>query len=342
MAVALPTFDDSYLDRTPNKTTRAATQQDFSPLFGVLHETAGYGSLQWNLRPDVRSSYNYLIREGRTYRYVNERKHISWGAGVNSTWTLGGQRYVGGAINAYAVNIELEGPNDGTPMDPRNIEEAVRLLAYLNHEHHIPLVTNYWPEHVDVAPGYKTDARGYSGKLLVEQAARAVGAPAPLPASPKAVIGVKPSATWEQWFRSVTRHGGLNLCSEGEWERIYRHGEDDEIDPVFVLALAKHETGSPLGMSPLARRTKQLLNIRATAGEWRPTVAHNGGLWHADESYYQGLRRALHHLKLVYGWQKGLHTVESIIPVFAPATDGNNVPLYIQSVRTDMAYIPAH
>jgi len=52
-------FDTSYLNKTPNKTARNTTS--FKPEFVILHETAGYGSLEWNLRPEVRSSYNYLI-----------------------------------------------------------------------------------------------------------------------------------------------------------------------------------------------------------------------------------------------------------------------------------------
>lgn len=330
-------FNTTYLNRTPNKTPRS--RGGFSPYFVVWHETAGYGSLNWNLKPEVRSSFNYLIlRSGAIFWYVDERAYISWHAGVQSRWTVNAVPYVGGGVNIYSVGVELEGPNDGTPITQNQANSAVNLMRYFKATYGIPMVPTWNPEHKDVAPGYKDDGRGFSAELLLQQAR--ASEPAPVAAIP--VIGVKPSIDGEAWWRALERNGGAALLSQSEAERIHRHCEDDEIDPAFLGAVWLHEGGRPLGSSLLQQKSRCPLNIKAAGDEWRPTVTFNGSKWHADESFYQGLRRSIHHLKNVYGWEKGLHTVQSIIPAFAPASDGNNVPAYIRSVAEDMAYMQAH
>jgi hypothetical protein len=45
------------------------------------------------------------------------------------------------------------------------------------------------------------------------------------------------------------------------------------------------------------------------------------------------------HLKNEYAWKRGLRTIGEIIPVFAPAADGNVPERYIQAVGVDMDYI---
>ncbi len=150
-------FNNSYLNRTPNKTPR--NTNSFVPEFVVLHETAGYGSLDWNLRPEVRSSYNYLIsRNGTIYHYVDEQSYVAWHAGVNSS----ARGYTGGQLNTYAIGVEVEGPNDGTPITTAQTKSLVALLKYFNEQYGIPLTRDYFFGHSDVAPGYKSDPRGYS------------------------------------------------------------------------------------------------------------------------------------------------------------------------------------
>ncbi|XSG76282.1 N-acetylmuramoyl-L-alanine amidase [Herpetosiphon llansteffanensis] len=150
-------FDTSYLNKTPNKTARNTTS--FKPEFVILHETAGYGSLEWNLRPEVRSSYNYLIaRDGKTYHYVNEKAYVAWHAGVRS-WARG---YSGGEINVHAIGVEVEGPNDGTPITTAQTKSLVELIRYFRDTYAIPISRDYFFAHSTVAPGYKDDPRGYS------------------------------------------------------------------------------------------------------------------------------------------------------------------------------------
>lgn len=165
-------FNDTYLNRTPNKTAR--NTKNFKPEFVVMHETAGYGSLDWNLRPDVRSSYNYLIsRSGVVYHYIDEKAYIAWHAGVNSA----ARGYTGGQLNVYALGVELEGPNDGTPITTAQTKAMVELLRFFNTTYAIPLTREYFVGHKDVAPGYKSDPKGYSVEYTLKIITEAAPAP---------------------------------------------------------------------------------------------------------------------------------------------------------------------
>jgi hypothetical protein len=166
-------FNTSYLNKTPSKTARTATS--FKPEFVVMHETAGYGTLEWNLRPEVRASFNYLIvRNGFIYHYVNEREYIAWHAGINTRWKINSRLYEGSEHNTYAIGVELEGPNDGTPITGAQRDSTIKLMQYFNQAYKIPLQAVYFPEHYQVVaavnPTYKSDAKGYNASLLVELA----------------------------------------------------------------------------------------------------------------------------------------------------------------------------
>ena len=165
-------FNTSYLNRTPNKTARNSTR--FVPEFVVMHETAGYGSLEWNLRPDVRASFNYLItRNGVIYHYVDEQAFIAWHAGIRSY----ARGYSGGQINVYSIGVELEGPNDGTPITTAQTQSMVALLRYFREKYGIPLTRQFYFAHKDVAPGYKDDPRGYSVEYTLKLIADSEPAP---------------------------------------------------------------------------------------------------------------------------------------------------------------------
>lgn len=156
-------FNTSYLNLTPNKTPR--NTKTFKPEFVVMHETAGYGSLQWNLRADVRSSYNYLIsRAGVVYHYVDERAFIAWHAGVNSM----ARGYSGGQINVFGIGCELEGPNDGTPITTAQTKAMLELMRHFRDAYGIPITRQFYFAHKDVAPGHKTDPQGYSVEQTIK------------------------------------------------------------------------------------------------------------------------------------------------------------------------------
>lgn len=327
-------LNPSYLNKTPNK------HQHTEPahLVGiVLHETAGFGTLEWNLKPDVKASFNYLIlQNGAIYHYVDETQFVAWHAGIRSAWTINGVRYVGAEFNEYFVGIEVEGANDGTPITTAQRDSLIALLQHLNQTYGIPLDVEHCPEHSHIAPGYKTDAKGFSNAVILELATKTINRDV-LP--DLTVIGGNPMITLAQFIGSLQRHNAP--LSVIEMERVYRLAMWLQVEPAFLIALWKHEGGSPLGSSELQRQTFNPLNIKAPATEWRKIVQSNGSMFYWYESFQIGLMQAVLHLKVQYGAQ-GLTTVREILPVFAPSSDGNNVEAYIRSVLEDMNYIREH
>jgi len=171
-------LNTSYLNRTPNKEQRA--NGGYRPIACLWHETAGLGSLDYCLQPTIRASFNYLIdRNGAIYHYVDERSYIAWGGGIGpsgtvngisynglSYWRVEGTTYRGSSLNSAFIHIELEGPNDGTPITGQQTESAIILMLYCAARYNIPLDAVRHPEHAQVAPTYKTDALGYSAETI--------------------------------------------------------------------------------------------------------------------------------------------------------------------------------
>jgi hypothetical protein len=96
------------------------------------------------------------------------------------------------------------------------------------------------------------------------------------------------------------------------------------IDPVYALAFFQHE--SRLGTSGVARATLSLGNIRCSAGYSCIQGFRAYSSWQAGYADWFQLIRNL------YINQWGLRTVEQIIPVYAPASDHNDVDGYIAAI----------
>lgn len=328
-------LNTSYLNKTPNKTKRLTT--DFKPLFVVCHETAGTGSLDWNLRPDVQASFNYLIkRDGEIYHYVDERTHFAWHAGRgpnkkpyngNSRILINNTLYTGSQVNIYAIGVELEGPNDGTSITSVQTKAMLDLLHYFNTTYGIPLTREYIVSHKDVAPGYKSDPQGYSVQSLLSQ----------LTLDP-VVIGTAPSISQAQFIASIKRHTGA--MSAIELMHLYTLLVWLEIEPSFFIALW-HAEDATFGRSDLQAQSHMPINIKAALGEWRPTIKYNGERWLSAESLQLGAMMSILHLKNVHG-AAGRYTVRQIITEHAPASDGNNPEQIIKNILEDMAYIRSH
>jgi hypothetical protein len=150
------------------------------------------------------------------------------------------------------------------------------------------------------------------------------------------VIGVGPSITPAQFTGALSRHRAP--LSPDEMDRIYRFCVWLDVDPAFLVALWKQEGGTPLGSSPLQQQTHQPINIRAAVDEWRPVVVYNGGRWLWSETFQLGCYAAVLHLKNIHGASDRL-TLGEIIPVHAPASDGNSPADIIRRILEDMRYM---
>ena len=100
------------------------------------------------------------------------------------------------------------------------------------------------------------------------------------------------------------------------------------INPAFALAVFWHE--SQFGRLGVARLTHSLGNIRCTPG-WQRCLG--GYRWYPDWPASYADFAAL--LTREY-FPRGLLTVEQILPVYAPAADGNDPAAYIHDVLSHM------
>jgi N-acetyl-anhydromuramyl-L-alanine amidase AmpD len=157
--------DQQYFNKTPNKWGRKSERLRFV----ICHETASpnpanpHGTLRYNLNSTVGSSYHYLIdRSGKIFWYVDEAKWIAYHAGVKSQTRVDGQFFKGWDINAHSIGVEIDGRNNGEPATAAQIASFGELIAYFAWRYGIPADANHYLMHKAVAPGYKSDARGYS------------------------------------------------------------------------------------------------------------------------------------------------------------------------------------
>src|SRR5215216_295287 len=130
--------DTSYLNRTPNKTPRTGQTIEFV----VWHETASpnpqnpRGTLDYNLRPDVKSSYHYLIAvDGTIYCYVDPRAYIAWHAGKHSD----ARGYHEWDVNVHSIGVEIDQDNSGKPITVAQRSAAADLMLQLQRDFNIPL-----------------------------------------------------------------------------------------------------------------------------------------------------------------------------------------------------------
>ncbi len=216
------------------------------------------------------------------------------------------------------------------------LTELVQLLMY---EHNIPIEridthrARAIPKGRKVDPSDWSDSDFYAWRTTLDD-----GSPSP-DAIDCTVIGTTPKTTLVQFIGSLKRHKAP--LSVIEMERVYTVCLWLDIEPAFFIALWKRESGSPLGGSVLQQHSHQPLNIKAASTEWRKTIPYNGEQWHWSESFQLGSFTSLVHLKNHYG-AAGLCSVRQIIPIFAPARNGNDVAGYIASILEDMSYIWSH
>jgi hypothetical protein len=101
------------------------------------------------------------------------------------------------------------------------------------------------------------------------------------------------------------------------------------LDDAYALAFFHHE--SDYGTKGVAAHTHSWGNIRCTSG-W---ICDPSGGYRAYPTYAAAAQDWYHLLATVYV-ARGLTTVSSIIPVYAPGGDHNDEAAYIQSVLSDV------
>ena len=220
-------FNTQYLNKTVNKDSRRAAlihSLHWGYLGTLWHETGSpdpsnpYGTLDYNLnaydsrgRP-IKSSYDYLIaRDGTIFQYIDSKAFTSWHSGVSSWTAPGGGVYRNYAANEVLLSVELDGKNDGTPVTAQQLQSAGRLAIYLRDEFGIPLDRRYHPEHREVAPGRKTDPRGYTPDQVLAAAATLLAQAKPAPVEIPAMTYYRVTATAGLWIRTAPNTDGRKV-----------------------------------------------------------------------------------------------------------------------------------
>lgn len=116
-----------------------------------------------------------------------------------------------------------------------------------------------------------------------------------------------------------------NSPAVGAADAMYTLGIEYGIDPAFCLAFFINE--STAGTAGVARTTKSVGNIRTTPGY----VDYQG--YRKYDSWEQGIEDWYRLIRDLYIADWGLTTVDQIIPVYAPSSDGNNPDHYINTVK---------
>ncbi len=116
-----------------------------------------------------------------------------------------------------------------------------------------------------------------------------------------------------------------NSPAVGAADAMYALGLEYGIDPAFCLAFFISE--STAGTAGVARTTKSVGNIRTTAGY----VDYQG--YRKYESWEQGIEDWYRLIRDLYIADWSLTTVDQIIPVYAPSSDGNSPDHYIATVK---------
>jgi hypothetical protein len=181
-AIKLET-DDSYMNRTENKDPREPGERY---LLHVWHETAtgshppkARNTLEWNLHKvhpttgqKIYSSYDILIAwDGTVYRYVDWREWNSWAEGVSHA-TVDGKLLTSGPLGRAALSTEIDGMNRGIKASAAQIESAAKVRIMIEETEGIAIDGKHDFTHAEIAPGRKSDPRGYTIREVFDEVTR--------------------------------------------------------------------------------------------------------------------------------------------------------------------------
>ncbi len=103
-------------------------------------------------------------------------------------------------------------------------------------------------------------------------------------------------------------------------------------NPMIIIAMGLHESG--LGVAGVA--TKGINNaFGRTATESQPHIEINGRRWYKYASWQASLNSTDDHpMYMKQKWiDSGTKSIDDLIPKYAPASDGNDVDLYVKTVK---------
>ncbi|WP_376797234.1 glucosaminidase domain-containing protein [Thermogemmatispora sp.] len=135
-----------------------------------------------------------------------------------------------------------------------------------------------------------------------------------------AVVG-QPSVSADFIDQVLSAYGSP---AAGKGKALYADGLAYRIDPVYALAFFLEE--SRFGTAGVARVTHSLGNIRALAGQASYAGYRRYATW--EEGFTDWYRLIAEEYVA-----RGLVTVDQIVPVYAPAADGNDVAAYVRTVK---------
>src|SRR6266568_7877871 len=150
----------------------------------------------------------------------------------------------------------------------------------------------------------------------------------PIPANPGpySILG-KPTITVDFMNQVLASY---NSPAAGKGKALYDYGVKYGIDPIYALAFFLHE--STMGTTGVARTTLSLGNLRCIpARSCIPTGSN--GYFAQMHNWEDGFEQWYKLIRNLYIAQKGLVTVDQIIPVYAPSSDHNNVKGYIAALK---------
>ena len=150
----------------------------------------------------------------------------------------------------------------------------------------------------------------------------------PVHVGPYSVLG-KPTITADFINRVLASY---NSPAAGLGQQMYDLGVKYGIDPVYALAFFMHE--SLFGTTGEARATLSLGNLRCIPT--RPCIDQNIGGFAQMNSWADGFEQWYKLIRNLYVAQWGLVTVDTIIPVYAPSSDHNDVAAYIAALKHEI------
>jgi hypothetical protein len=120
-----------------------------------------------------------------------------------------------------------------------------------------------------------------------------------------------------------------NSPATGKGQALYNLGVQYGIDPAFALAFFMHE--SSFGTAGEATKTLSLGNLRCYVGS--TCVDQDRGGYASYPSWEAGFQSWYELIRNYYVAQRGLTTVDKIIPIYAPTADHNDEAAYIASLK---------